>query len=159
MIKVEFSVRHIDPLNFPIIPKLLKEKKMDMYLTRRGCNAAMPLPQLRLQEKLNVRMMMPKKQRFNLNLQFLKPYKSDAWYLLLLLVTIAGVLNWMFWKRVRVNILMVIIFGYHQEANRLTALLILIIQILKFILLEAYLGQVTLQLCRDIITTSTAGEV
>ena len=143
MIKVEFSVRHIDPLNFPIIPTLLMEKKMDMYLTRRGCNAAMPLPQLRLQEKLNVRMMMPKKQRFNLNLQFLKPYKPEAWYLLLLLVTIAGVLNWMFWKRVRVNILMVIIFGYHQESNRLTAMIILIVQILKFILLEAYLGQVT----------------
>uniref|UniRef100_A0A499FX28 Ionotropic receptor n=1 Tax=Anopheles gambiae TaxID=7165 RepID=A0A499FX28_ANOGA len=143
MIGVELSVRHIDPLKYAMIPTLLMEKKMDMYLTRRGCNTAVALPQIRLHENFNVRVLMPKIQRFNLNLQFLKPYKSEAWYLLLLLVTIAGALNWVFWERVRVNILMVIIFGQHQEASRLTALIILIVQFLKFILLEAYLGQVT----------------
>uniref|UniRef100_A0A182WTW1 Solute-binding protein family 3/N-terminal domain-containing protein n=1 Tax=Anopheles quadriannulatus TaxID=34691 RepID=A0A182WTW1_ANOQN len=143
MIGVELSVRHVNPLKYAIIPTLLMEKKMDMYLTRRGCNTAVSLPQLRLHEKFNVRVLMPKMQRFNFNLQFLKPYKSEAWYLLLLLLTIAGVFNWVFWKRVRVNILLVIIFGYQQETSRMTALLVLVLQFLKFILLEAYLGQVT----------------
>uniref|UniRef100_A0A499FWZ8 Ionotropic receptor n=1 Tax=Anopheles gambiae TaxID=7165 RepID=A0A499FWZ8_ANOGA len=140
---VSLSVNYFDSIWYENIPKLLSDKQMDMFLTQRGCNSVLKLPQLRLQEKLNVRMLMPKMQRFSFNLQFLKPYRPEVWYLLLLIISIAGVLNWVFWKRVRVNILMVIIFGYHQETSRLTALLVLVIQFLKFILLEAYLGQVT----------------
>lgn len=87
---------------------------------------------------------MPKTQKINFNLQFLKPYSPEVWYFLLISITIACTLNYVFWRRHNINILMVIIFGYQQETNGLKALLVLAIEFLKFILLEAYFGQVTL---------------
>uniref|UniRef100_A0A182WC80 Uncharacterized protein n=1 Tax=Anopheles minimus TaxID=112268 RepID=A0A182WC80_9DIPT len=125
------------------IQKLLYDQTMDVYLTRRGCNPALTFPQLHLQDRFSVRLMMPKVERINFNLQFLKPYKQEVWYLLLLLLTVACTLNWLLWKRMTVNVAMVIIFGHCRKTSRLTAILVVVIQFFKFILLEAYLGQVT----------------
>uniref|UniRef100_A0A6E8WD00 PBPb domain-containing protein n=1 Tax=Anopheles coluzzii TaxID=1518534 RepID=A0A6E8WD00_ANOCL len=140
---VSLSIRRIPAWEYRIIAKLLSLKKMDIYLTRRGCNRTLIFPQIYLQDRYSVRILMPKTQKINFNLQFFKPYSSEVWYLLLISITIACTLNYVFWRRHNINILMVIIFGYNQETNGLKALLILAIEFLKFILLEAYFGQVT----------------
>ncbi|KFB40011.1 hypothetical protein ZHAS_00007490 [Anopheles sinensis] len=116
---------------------------MDMYLTRRGCNEAMNLPQVPLQHRSKYHLLMPRVQRINYNLQFLKPYQPAVWYMFFALTIIAAILNWIFWKQLELNIIMVIVFGDGEKSSRFTALLVVAIQIFKFILLEAYLGQVT----------------
>ncbi|XP_049299177.1 uncharacterized protein LOC125771978 [Anopheles funestus] len=143
MMGVGLSVTQKEAWNTLEILNLLYDQKIDIYLTRRGYNPALTFPQLHLQDRFTVRLMMPKIDRINFNLQFLKPYKQEVWYLLLLLLTIACTLNWFFWKRMSINVVMVIIFGYSRKMGKLTAILVVVIQFLKFILLEAYLGQVT----------------
>uniref|UniRef100_A0A182YP67 Ionotropic glutamate receptor L-glutamate and glycine-binding domain-containing protein n=1 Tax=Anopheles stephensi TaxID=30069 RepID=A0A182YP67_ANOST len=143
MMGVKISATHMDIIQMKEIQELLYHKKMDMYLTRRACNPMLKFPQVVLQDRSKVRLMMPKAEMINFNLQFLKPYKQEVWCLLLLLLTIACTLNWIFRKRMTVNVMMVIIFGCNHTTSRLTAVLVVVIQFLKFILLEAYLGQVT----------------
>ncbi|XP_053674448.1 uncharacterized protein LOC128724751 [Anopheles nili] len=126
------------------IQNLLYDRKVDVYLTRRGCNTQINLPAVHLHQRTAMRLMMPRSLRINFNLQFLKPYKSEVWYLLLGLLLAICVLNWLFRNRLgSVNVLMMIIFGHSRETTRLTALLVVVVQFLKFILLETYLGQVT----------------
>ncbi|XP_050072747.1 uncharacterized protein LOC126560841 [Anopheles maculipalpis] len=143
MLGIPLSLTLVDALNVQEKQDLLYYHKTDMYLTRRGCNSKFPFPQAELQERLSVRLMMPTEAKINFNLQFLKPYKREVWYLLLFLLIVACTLNWIFRQRIPVNVIMVIAFGYFQTTNSLTALLVVVIQFLKFILLETYLGQVT----------------
>uniref|UniRef100_A0A6E8WEF1 Solute-binding protein family 3/N-terminal domain-containing protein n=1 Tax=Anopheles coluzzii TaxID=1518534 RepID=A0A6E8WEF1_ANOCL len=141
---VALSIKRIEAWEHQMIGNLLEYNEMDIYLTRRGCNRTLIFPQIHLQDRFSVRILMPKMQMISFNLQFLKPYSPEVWYFLLISITIACTLSYIFWSRHNINILMVIIFGYHQETSGLKALLVLAIEFLKFILLEAYFGQVTL---------------
>uniref|UniRef100_A0A499FX18 Uncharacterized protein n=1 Tax=Anopheles gambiae TaxID=7165 RepID=A0A499FX18_ANOGA len=143
MMGIHLSLTHLNDSNVPGLEDYFFQDKMDVYLTRQGCNNAAQLPQLEHQEKFRIRIMMPKIQNINFYLEIFKPYKAEVWYLLLLLIILACALNWLFRRRMRVSILMVIIFGYHRETSRWMAVLLLATQFLKVVLLESYLGQMT----------------
>uniref|UniRef100_A0A182QZL3 Solute-binding protein family 3/N-terminal domain-containing protein n=1 Tax=Anopheles farauti TaxID=69004 RepID=A0A182QZL3_9DIPT len=141
MLELNVRFTHLYNANYSDILKMLYNRHIDMYATRRGCNRGHQL--LYLHERSNIRLLMPKSQRINFNLQFLKPFKPEVWYLLLVLLLAGGALNWWFRDRLPVNVLMVVVFDVGRDFHRQTAVLVVVIQLLKFILLEAYLGQVT----------------
>ena len=86
---VSLYITRIPAWEYRIIANLLAFKKTDIYLTRRGCNHTLGFPQIYLQDRYRVRILMPKTQKINFNLQFLKPYSPEVWYFLLISITIA----------------------------------------------------------------------
>uniref|UniRef100_A0A182NID9 Solute-binding protein family 3/N-terminal domain-containing protein n=1 Tax=Anopheles dirus TaxID=7168 RepID=A0A182NID9_9DIPT len=143
MLDVDVDFTLMGNLQFRVIEQMLHHREMDMYATRRGCNYAQTLPLLHLYDRSKVRLLMPKSQRTNFNLQFLKPFKPEVWYVLLALLLVGSAITWLFRQRMTVNVMTVIMFDHNRDTSRLAAVLVVVLQFLKFILLEAYLGQVT----------------
>lgn len=75
-----------------IIAQLAK-RTVDMFLTRHECTADSPVPQLHLNDPFTTRLLMPRSYHTNYNLQFLKPYKPEAWYGLVAVLLAVCLLN------------------------------------------------------------------